>query len=93
MSNPEDKISPDMAQCKCLNMSCIMRKTAFFICENKGGDQLHSYCSADQRLCFSFIDSTFHLLHKSEISRLSPSSVAVHPGLCGTWLETCRQVF
>ena len=36
-----------------------MRKPpAFCICENKGADQLCSNCTADQRLCFCYIDST-----------------------------------
>ena len=36
----------------CHNMSRIMRKPDFFICENKGADQLCSNCTADLRLCF-----------------------------------------
>ena len=35
------------------NMSRIMRKPAFCICENEGADQLHGNHAADQRLCFS----------------------------------------
>ena len=38
-------------------MSHIMRKPAFCICENKGADQLRSNCTADQHLCFRYIDS------------------------------------
>ena len=52
-----------------------MRKPAFCICENKGADQLHG---------FHYKGSTIHLLSKSEISKLEPSSVAVQPGLCQT---------
>ena len=70
-----------------------MRKPAFYICQNKGADQLHGYRAADQRLCFSFIDSTIPLLPKSEISSLQPSSVAVQPGLCWTWSETRKTCF
>ena len=33
-----------------LQMSSIMRKTDFCLCENKGADQLRSNCEADQRL-------------------------------------------
>ena len=77
MSNPEDKFSPDMAQCKGLNMSCIMRKTAFFICKNKGGDQLHRYCSADQRLSIYFLNPKFpassHLLWLYSLVCVGPS--------------------
>ena len=48
---------------------------------------------ADQRLCFHYIDSTIPLLPKSKISSLLPSSVAVKPGLCWTWLETPKACF
>ena len=65
-----------------------MSKLAFCICENKDADQLRGIREADQRLCFRYIDSTIPLLPKSEISSLQPSSVAVQPGLCRTWLET-----
>ena len=37
--------------------------------ENKGADQLRSYCEADQRLCFRYWDSTVPRLLKSKISR------------------------
>ena len=43
-----------------------MRKPAFCICENKDADQLRSYCRADQRLCFCYMDSGIPLLSKSE---------------------------
>ena len=62
-------------------------KTGFLhICENKDADQL-------QRLCFRYTESTIPLLPKSEISSLEPSSVAVQPGLCGTWSETLKTGF
>ena len=70
-----------------------MRKPAFCICENKDADQLHGNREADQRLCFRYTDSTIPLLPKSEISSLSPSSMAVQPGLCGTWSETPKTGF
>ena len=50
-----------MSHIKRIFMSCIKRKPAFCICENK---------ATDQRLCFGYIDSTIHLLPKSEISSL-----------------------
>ena len=53
-----------------------------YICDNKGADQLQGNCATDQHLCFCFIDSSIHLLPKSEISSLHPSSVDVQPGLC-----------
>ena len=48
-------------------MSHVMRKPAFCICENKDADQLRGY---DQCLCFRYIDSTIPLLSKYEISSL-----------------------
>ena len=35
-----------------------MRKHTFCILKNKGADQLSSYCTANQRLCFPYVDST-----------------------------------
>ena len=54
-----------------------MRKPAFFICENKGTDQLPDNCPADQRLSFRYMDitTTITLLRKSEISSIYPSFV------------------
>ena len=40
----------------------------FYICKNKGADQLRSNCEADQHLCFHYMDSTISL-SKSKISR------------------------
>ena len=51
-----------------LNMSLVMRKPAFCICENKDADQLRGNREADQRLCFRYTDSTILSLPKSEIS-------------------------
>ena len=58
-----DKFYLDVAQ-----MSRIVRKPAFCICENKDADQLRGNREADQRLCLSYIDSTIPLLPKYEIS-------------------------
>ena len=52
------------------NLSRVMRKPTFCICENKDADQLRGNRKADQRLCFRYIDSTIPLLSKSEISSL-----------------------
>ena len=70
-----------------------MRKPDFCICENKDADQLRGNREADQRLCFSYTDSTISPLLKYEISSLHPSSVAVQPGLCRTWSETPKTDF
>ena len=44
------------------NMSRVMRKPTFCICENKDADQLRGNREADQRLCFRYIDSTIPLI-------------------------------
>ena len=36
--------------------------------QRRRSDQLCSYCTADQRLCFRYTDSTISLLLKSEVS-------------------------
>ena len=62
--------------CECLirltgiNLSRVVRKPAFCICENKDADQLRGNREADQRLCFRYTDSTIPLLPESEISSL-----------------------
>ena len=66
-------------------VSHVMRKPAFCICDNKGADQLHGIRTADQRLCFCYIESTIPLLPRSELSSLSHllwlhSPVCVGPG-------------
>ena len=68
-------------------------KPVFCICKNKDADQLRGNRKADQRLCFSYRESTIPLLSKSEISSLKPSSVAVQAGLCQTWSETQKTGF
>ena len=52
------------------NMSHCVRNPTFYICENKDADQLRGNREADQRLCFSYLDSTIPLLPKSKISSL-----------------------
>ena len=74
-------------------MSRVVRKPAFCICENKDADQLRGNREADQRLCFRYTDSTIPLLPKSGISSLQLSSVTVQPGLCRTWSETPKTGF
>ena len=53
-----------------VNMSRVVRKPAFCICENKDTDQLCGDREADQRICFRYTDSTISLLPKSGISSL-----------------------
>ena len=49
-------------------MCRVVRKQNYCLCENKGTDQLSSYCTADLRLCFRYTDSTIQLFPKSQIS-------------------------
>ena len=65
MSKPAKQGSQILAE---HNMSRVVRKQAFCICENKDADQLRCNREADQRLCFRYIDSTIPLLYKSETS-------------------------
>ena len=51
-------------------LSLVMRKPVFCICEHKDADQLRSNREADQRLCFRCMDSTIPLVSKSEISSI-----------------------
>ena len=75
------------------HLSRVVRKLAFCVCENKATDQLCGNLTADQRLCFRYMDSTIPLFSKSEISSLYLPSVAVQPGLCQTWSETRKTGF
>ena len=76
-----------------IEMSPVMRKPVFCICENKDADQLRGNREADQRLCFRYTDSTIPLQPESEISNLKSFSVAVQPGLCRTLSETSKTGF
>ena len=46
------------------------------------------YCTADQRLCFCYTDSTIPLPLKFEISSFEPVPSVCTGGLCQTWSET-----
>ena len=74
-------------------MSLVVRKPALCICENKDADHLRGDGEADHGLCFRYTDSKIPLLPKSEISSLSPFSMAVQPGLCGTRSKPRRPDF
>ena len=64
-----------------INLSLVVRKPAFCICENKDADQLRSnYCAADQRRWFRYTDSTIPLLPIYEIFKL----LAIFCG-CTAW--------
>ena len=74
------------------NMS-LMRKPDFCLCANKGADQLCSNCTADQRLCFRYTDSTIPLLQIAKTSSLWSFSESAQVGLCQTWSETPKTGF
>ena len=90
-SQEHSKLAP--IRCVTYLMSCIMRKPIAWICKNKGADQLHGNPTADLCLCFPYIDRTSPRHLKSEISSHYPSSVALQPGLCQTWLKTPKTGF
>ena len=50
-------------------------------------------CTADQRLCFRYTDSTIPLLRKSEDSGFQPFSENVQASLCQTGSETLKTGF
>ena len=54
--------------CLMYDLSRRMGKPTICIGGNKGADQLHSNCEADQRLCFRYTDSTIPLLSKSKLA-------------------------
>ena len=49
--------------------------------------------TADQCLCFCYIDSTIPRLYKTEISSLELPSVIVQPSLCWIWSKTPKTDF
>ena len=51
-----------MMICKYIHvkLSCVVRKPAFCICENKDADQLRGYREADQRLVFTIVQYLFY---------------------------------
>ena len=61
----QNEVGPHM-----YDVSRRMGKPTICIGENKGADQLLSYCEADQRLYFRYTYGTIPLLSKSKISSL-----------------------
>ena len=53
VGNPEDRFSHNEAQ-----LSLVIRKPAFCLCENKGTNQLHSNYAAEQHLWFCYVANT-----------------------------------
>ena len=62
--------APKKGMVKFLKKRALSARCESNICKNKGPDQLHSNCAANQRLCFRFIDSAIPLLPKSKILSL-----------------------
>ena len=55
-----------------INLSLVVRKPAFCICENKDADQLRSnYSAADQRRLFRYTESTTPLLPSTKFQASS----------------------
>ena len=52
-----------------------------------------SNCTADQRLCFRYSDSSIPFFLKSEFSRFYPASEAVQTGFCQNWTVTQKVGF
>ena len=65
-----------------------LRKPDFCLCKTKGTDQLCSNCTADQCLCFCYMDSRILLLPLSEILSLWPSSVGAQARFCQNRLSS-----
>ena len=67
------------------DLSLVMRKPVFCICENKDADQLRGNREAGQRLCFQYTDSTIPVLLSPKFQASSYllwlySPVCVGPG-------------
>ena len=70
-----------------------MGKPIICIAENKAADQLCSNCTADQRHCFRYSDSTLPLLLISKVSSFYLSSMPVQTVFCRTWSKPKLLVF
>ena len=49
-------------------MSAVVRKPAFYICENKDADQLRGKREDDQRLCFRYIESKIQIRNSKPLA-------------------------
>ena len=65
----------------------------FCMWESKCADQLCSDCTADQRICFRYTNSTIPPLLISEIAGFLSASVPVQAGLCKDWSEIPKTGF
>ena len=75
VGNPADILTHDNAQ-----LEPHQGKTCFFHRENKGEDQLHSSCMANQCLCFRNIYMTYFLNSVFKASNSLYSPVYDDPG-------------
>ena len=81
------------SNCSVIYMSRVVRKPAFCICENKDADQLRGNREADQRLCFRYLDSTIHILPKSNFQASSHIQWLRSPLCVGPGRKPWRLVF
>ena len=65
------------------------QKTCFCICKNKDADQLHGNGTADQRICFRYIDSTILYFLNPKFQASSHLLWLYSP----LWLETLKTGF
>ena len=71
-----------------------MRKPTFCIyAKRKAQISFCSNCTADQRLCFRYKDSTISILLKSEISSPQHASETIKVGLYQTWPRGYKTFF
>ena len=83
-----------------VQMSLVMRKLAFCICENKDSDQFHGNCEADQHLCFRYIQCSRMVARPSDISgskqlgpeNSSPTSDRLSDVKFGTNLDVLAEI-
>ena len=75
-------------------MSRVVRKPAFCICENKDADQLRGNREADQRLCFRYRDSTQSLYFLNPKFQASSHLLWLYSLVCvGPGRKPLRPVF
>ena len=74
-------------------LSHVMRKPVYAVCEQQRRRSACASAQSDQRLYFRCLDSMIPLVSTSEISSLHLVSVAAQAGLCLTWSQTTKTGF
>ena len=88
-----DSVSAEPPKNMQIDLSHVMTKPVYAICEQQSADQPahpRSLISASIVRC---LDSIMPLVHISEIPSLHLASVAAQAGLCLTWSETPKTDF